>query len=163
LSDQIDRREFLSIMWKVGAGLLAAAGAWATWDVFRSRATGGSGGPVATLAADSLIGDDVARSYLTRVDNEIIALSEACTHLHCRVTFCDSSGRFECPCHGTVYNRAGDLVSGPAPRGMDRHPVEIVDGVVLVDTSVTVEGPPPGTVTIDEPARGPACDDSGGA
>ncbi len=164
----MERRTFLSTLWKVGAGMFAAAGAWTTWDVFRPRATGRTGPVVAALTATSLIDDDVAEvpaagSYLTRVEGEIVALSDVCTHLHCRVTFCRSSGRFECPCHGTVFNRAGDYLSGPAPRGLDRHPVEIRDGVVLVDTAVTVTGPPPGTVTIDEPSRGPACRDEDGA
>lgn len=162
MRDPMERRAFLSTLWKVGAGLLATAAVWTSWDLFRPREATGSGGVVEAFAADALIGDDVAevstaRSYLTRVGGEIVALSEVCTHLRCRVAFCRSSGRFECPCHGNVFNRAGDHLSGPAPRGLDRHPVQVIDGIVLVDTAVTIDGPPPGTVTIDEPAQGAAC------
>ena len=35
---------------------------------------------------------------------------EKCTHLGCRVPFCESSSQFECPCHGSVFNRAGELI-----------------------------------------------------
>ncbi len=168
MSDPIERRQFLVTVWKVGAGLLAAAGVWTAWEVARPHSTGGTGPVVAALNAESLVADAVADvpaagSYLTRIDGEIVALSDICTHLHCRVTFCESAGQFECPCHGTVFNRAGDYLSGPAPRGLDRHPVEIEDGVVLVDTAVTITGPPPGTLTIDEPAKGPSCHDEDGA
>ncbi|MBT8202056.1 MAG: Rieske 2Fe-2S domain-containing protein, partial [Acidimicrobiia bacterium] len=89
--------------------------------------------------------------------DEVVALSEKCTHLGCRVPFCDSSGRFECPCHGTVFNRAGDHLAGPAPRGMDFYKVEVVDGVIEIDTGETIAGAPPGTETINEPALGPPC------
>jgi Rieske Fe-S protein len=163
----MERRQFLATVWKVGAGLLAAAAVWTGWEVIRPGGTDRGEGVVPTIEADALIADDVAAvpaaaSYLTRLDGEIVALSDVCTHLRCKVSFCTSSGRFECPCHGTIFNRAGDQLSGPARRGLDRHPVSIEDGVVLVDTSVTITGPPLGTRTIDEPAKGPGCDDGDG-
>ena len=43
---------------------------------------------------------------------------------------------------------------------MDRYPVSIVDGVVEVDTSTVILGPPHGPETIDEPVRGPKCTES---
>ena len=33
---------------------------------------------------------------------------------------------FECPCHGSKYNRVGEKQGGPAPRGLDRFPLEVV-------------------------------------
>ena len=53
-----------------------------------------------------------ARAYLVRIEGEIHALSEKCTHLGCRVPFCNTSSQFECPCHGSVFNRAGDYRVG---------------------------------------------------
>ena len=47
---------------------------------------------------------------------------------------------------------------------MDRHPVEILDGVVVVDTGIVEEGEPRGTAeSIDEPATGPPCTEEGHA
>ena len=162
MSDALDRREFLSTGWKVGAALIAAAGAWTTWDLLKPRVGAGFAAEVKTVAPDAVPANTVleipeARAYLTKVNDEVVALSEKCTHLGCRVPFCDSSGQFECPCHGTVFNRAGDPVTGPAPRGMDRYAVEVVDGIIVIKTAETIAGVSPGTETINEPARGPAC------
>jgi cytochrome b6-f complex iron-sulfur subunit len=87
----------------------------------------------------------------------IMPLYQRCVHLGCRVPFCNSSKWFECPCHGSKYNQAGEYQLGPAPRGMDRFRVTITGDTVVVDTSTVVLGPPRGTDTISEPPQGPFC------
>jgi cytochrome b6-f complex iron-sulfur subunit len=87
----------------------------------------------------------------------IMPLYQRCVHLGCRVPFCNSSKWFECPCHGSKYNQAGEYQLGPAPRGMDRFKVTITGDTVVVDTSAVVLGPPRGTDTISEPPQGPFC------
>jgi cytochrome b6-f complex iron-sulfur subunit len=87
----------------------------------------------------------------------IMPLYQRCVHLGCRVPFCDSSRWFECPCHGSKYNGAGEYELGPAPRGMDRFSVKVEGGNVLVDTALVILGPPRGTDTIQRPAQGPYC------
>jgi cytochrome b6-f complex iron-sulfur subunit len=87
----------------------------------------------------------------------IMPLYQRCVHLGCRVPFCEQSKWFECPCHGSKYNNAGEYRLGPAPRGMDRFSVTIDgSGNVIVDTAQVVLGPPRGTDTIHQPA-GPFC------
>ena len=164
----IIRRKFLSRMWQAGLVLVAGAGAWTSWDFLRPGEAKGFGGKIRTLPAESVGETGVvvvpaARSYLVRINGEVRALSQKCTHLGCRVPFCDSSGQFECPCHGTVFNRAGEFRSGPAPRGLDQHPIEVgADGLIYIDTGSTIEGPPPGGESIDEPPAGPSCTEGGG-
>ena len=158
----LSRRELLSWGWKVGVGLVAVAGGWTTWDVLRPRLSAGIGGVVRTLPEAAVPGDEAvavqaARAYLTKAGDEVVAISEVCPHLGCRVEWCDSSRQFECPCHGSIFNRLGKYRSGPTPRGMDRHPAVVVDGVVEVDTGETLQGDPPGVESIDEPAAGPSC------
>ena len=88
----------------------------------------------------------------------IMPLYQKCVHLGCRVPFCSSSKWFECPCHGSKYNGAGEYQLGPAPRGMDRFAISVDgSGNVLVDTSKVITGPPRGTDTISEPPQGPFC------
>ncbi len=87
----------------------------------------------------------------------VMPLYQRCVHLGCRVPFCNSSKWFECPCHGSKYNEAGEYQLGPAPRGMDRFKMTIDNGNVMVDTSTVVLGPPRGTDTIDEPPQGAFC------
>jgi Rieske Fe-S protein len=163
MRDMTDRRDFLSRMWKWGAGLIAAAGAWTSWDLLRPALGAVTGGKIRTVAADSVpergvVEVTAARAYLTRIGDEVVALSEKCTHLGCRVPWCETSSQFECPCHGSAFNRAGDYRAGPAPRGLDRFAVSIEDGIVFVDTDTIVEGNPPGVETIDEPVTGPSCE-----
>jgi len=88
----------------------------------------------------------------------LMPLYQRCVHLGCRVPFCAQSQWFECPCHGSKYNTAGEYKLGPAPRGMDRFHVEVTEGGdVMVDTSEVVLGPPRGTDTLRRPQSGPFC------
>ena len=53
--------------------------------------------------------------YLVRAGDEVRALDSTCTHLGCRTRFNPELKRIECPCHGGVYDAAGNVVSGPPP------------------------------------------------
>lgn len=168
MNEILGRRQFVSRMWKVGGALVAVAGGWTSWDLLQPLPSTGFGGKVRALLPDAIQGKSVvevpaARAYLTKVDDEVVALSEKCTHLGCRVPYCESSGQFECPCHGTVFNRAGDYVAGPAPRGMDTYATDVgEDGLLYIDTADRRDGLPPGQFTVDEPPTGPACAAEGG-
>jgi cytochrome b6-f complex iron-sulfur subunit len=88
----------------------------------------------------------------------IVALYQRCPHLGCRVPECKTSQWFECPCHGSTYNRVGEKKGGPAPRGMDRFGVTVNrSGDVTVDTGAVVTGPTIGTNTTGQEAEGPHC------
>jgi cytochrome b6-f complex iron-sulfur subunit len=86
-----------------------------------------------------------------------VAVSARCTHLGCHVPWCDSSQWFECPCHGSRFNRAGEQQRGPAPRGLDHYRVTVQGGQVAVDTGTVYTGPPPGTDTTRDQPAGPHC------
>ena len=86
-----------------------------------------------------------------------VALYQKCVHLGCRVPWCQSSQWFECPCHGSKYNKVGEKVGGPAPRGLDRFVLEVTGGNIVVDTGNLVLGPPIGTNTINQSPEGPLC------
>jgi cytochrome b6-f complex iron-sulfur subunit len=97
-------------------------------------------------------------NILAGMEQGYVALSQKCPHLGCRVPWCDTSQWFECPCHGSKYNRVGEKRGGPAPRGMDRWPLEVSGNNIVVDTSGTVvTGPPIGTDTTGQGAEGPPC------
>ena len=93
--------------------------------------------------------------YKNMSELSLVALYQRCVHLGCRVPFCDSSQWFECPCHGSKYNRVGEKKAGPAPRGprpvlRDRQRRSLV-----VDTGTIFIGPPIGTNTTGQNAEGP--------
>ena len=92
------------------------------------------------------------------LDAGVVALYQKCPHLGCRVPECVTSQWFECPCHGSQYNRVGEKRGGPAPRGMDRFAMSVSgDGVLTVDTGTIIQGPPIGTNTTGQEAEGPNC------
>jgi cytochrome b6-f complex iron-sulfur subunit len=96
-------------------------------------------------------------AVLEGYEDGIVALYQKCVHLGCRVPWCITSQWFECPCHGSQYNRVGEKKGGPAPRGLDRFRATVDGGVVVVDTSLVIPGPPIGTNTTGQEAEGPHC------
>ena len=103
------------------------------------------------------------KTLITGMEAGVVALYQKCPHLGCRVPECKSSQWFECPCHGSQYNRVGEKKAGPAPRGMDHWPVDVTAaGDVIIDTSTPVTGAPIGTNTTGQEAEGPHCITGGG-
>ena len=94
---------------------------------------------------------------LEGMEGGVVALYQKCVHLGCRVPWCKSSQWFECPCHGSRYNRVGEKTGGPAPRGLDRFNLSIDGGQIVVDTAQVVQGPPVGVDTTGQQAEGPHC------
>ena len=94
---------------------------------------------------------------LTGMKQGVVALYQKCVHLGCRVPWCKSSQWFECPCHGSKYNRVGEKKGGPAPRGLDRFAVSVDGGIVVVDTKQVIQGPVIGTNTTGQEQEGPHC------
>ncbi len=63
-----------------------------------------------------------ARLAVIREAGEIYALGLVCTHLGCTVAV--TPRELVCPCHGTVFDRQGKTVRGPADRPLARYEVE---------------------------------------
>jgi len=156
------RRELLTTAWKAGAGLLVFEGAWTSVEALRPLAEGAAGGelvlgPPAAYAERTATYVQEARLYVTRVKGDLFAISQKCPHLGCRVPFCEASGRFECPCHGSKYDLAGEWLEGPSPHGMNRYAVRVEEDRVVVDTGALREGPPLGAREYRTPPRGGSC------
>ena len=83
-------------------------------------------------------------------------LYQRCPHLGCKPNFCTTNYWFECPCHGSRYDRLGTKVEGlgPAPRSLDRFAHVVQDGDLIVDTSRIILGPLP--VALGQPGLIPA-------
>jgi cytochrome b6-f complex iron-sulfur subunit len=75
-------------------------------------------------------------------------LYQRCPHLGCRPNPCQKNFWFECPCHGSRYDRLGIKAAGaqygPAPRSMDRFSAVVAgDGTLTLDTGKITLGPLP--------------------
>jgi cytochrome b6-f complex iron-sulfur subunit len=83
---------------------------------------------------DESVIDDTDFAGIGVVAGGLTGLFQKCVHLGCRVPWCSSSQGFECPCHGSKYNAAGEYEAGPAPRNLDRFAVEIVSNRFIINT-----------------------------
>ncbi len=62
-------------------------------------------------------------------------LEQTCTHLGCPVAWAAGgagSGTFNCPCHGSVFNKEGQRIAGPAPSPLHQHDFTVKNGELLV-------------------------------
>ncbi len=64
-------------------------------------------------------------------DNSVVAYGPQCTHLGCAYHFDEAKSEFICPCHNSFFSIDGKVVSGPAPRPLDRYATKI-DGTKLL-------------------------------
>jgi Rieske Fe-S protein len=69
---------------------------------------------------------------LTENGREFVAMSNVCTHLGCRVRWVDGEDQFFCPCHNAVFDKQGNVVSGPPPRPLDRYDVKVENDQIFV-------------------------------
>jgi cytochrome b6-f complex iron-sulfur subunit len=138
------RRRFLNILWWA-LGVLAIAEVVGMTIAFLrpgKKAAQHEGaanlitcGPAADFAVNTVTAFQRGHFYLARLESGgFMALSRKCTHLGCTVIWDEKMNRFECPCHASAFNLAGDVISKPAPRALDYHSIIIENNIVTVDT-----------------------------
>ena len=138
--ESIDRRRFveLGLCGAAGAALLPLAGC-ASLAAVRMTPENGTlrlavrnhpsldrpGGHLKVAA------DGVARPIyvVAQEDGSYLALSSECTHLKCTVEL--EGARIVCPCHGSMFDRSGDVLVGPAERPLNRYPASLREDGVL--------------------------------
>ncbi len=82
------------------------------------------------------------RVWIVRTPSGIYALWARCTHLGCTPNWWGDQNRFKCPCHGSNYTVAGDVIAGPAPQPLWRAKVELAaTGDLIVDKAVLENKP----------------------
>lgn len=59
-----------------------------------------------------------SRLAIVHEGEQLYALSLVCTHLGCTVNV--TSNSLVCPCHGSVFNRQGEPLQGPAVKPLPR-------------------------------------------
>ena len=144
----ISRRSFFARLW-LFLGLVALAElVWVTVSFLRPKKRKEiaeesdiiTAGPVDNFEPGSVTAFPRGRFYLARlVDGGFLAISRKCTHLGCTVPWVAEENRFVCPCHASVFDIRGVVLSPPAPRPLDIYPVTIENNVVKVDISEAVE------------------------
>ena len=113
--------ELLAFMWpRLKGGFGASIDAGAVNDLLLATRTA-DGGVIPAFIPE-------ARAYVVPVNESslgaqfegrgvaaggLMALYQRCVHLGCRVPWCATSQGFECPCHGSKYDFAGEYFGGP--------------------------------------------------
>jgi len=86
--------------------------------------------------------------HLFIVRNELghfYTLSTICTHLGCTINWRPVTvpghpeGVISCPCHGSIYDKMGNVLSGPAPRALDKYRMTLRDDKLVIDTDEIVD------------------------
>ncbi|MCL4877175.1 MAG: Rieske 2Fe-2S domain-containing protein [Anaerolineae bacterium] len=129
----VSRREFLYYAWGASmALLLAQTGGWLIWFGLPRFREGEFGGVFSLAGSDLPILNNPPKDYpegkfwLSNTDDGIAALYKVCTHLGCLFKWVGANDRFECPCHGSKFQKNGVYIEGPAPRSLDRFEITVV-------------------------------------
>lgn len=65
-------------------------------------------------------------------DAEVIALAPMCTHLGCAYHWVEKTNEFLCPCHTSTFSIDGKVLTGPAPRALDRYDIKVENNRLLI-------------------------------
>ena len=141
------RRKLLNWLWI----LLAAAGiteiSWLAGSIISTRKKRDrtdpksqiiSAGEVEKYEPETVTAIPEGQFYLARLkDGSFLALSRTCTHLGCSLPWDTQSQKFICPCHGSTFDIAGEVLTPPATRGLSSYPLYIENGRIRVDIGIS--------------------------
>jgi cytochrome b6-f complex iron-sulfur subunit len=146
------RGQFLSRVWWAVAGLLSAEAivglVGSLWPKLKAGAFGtkvaiASVEQVKAMSVGTVKYFPAQQLYLSRVPSGVLALYRKCTHVGCVIPWraddpseddLSKKGRFNCPCHGGIFDRYGNVHAGPPPRPLDIFPIAVEGGKLVVDT-----------------------------
>ncbi len=79
-----------------------------------------------------VISEKVTAWVVKSQDGGVVAFGPRCTHLGCAHHWDDNQAKFVCPCHNSFFSKTGVVLSGPAPRPLDRYTVKIEGNKLLL-------------------------------
>jgi cytochrome b6-f complex iron-sulfur subunit len=138
------RRRFFNKFWALLGSLACLELGWITFSILRSgkeKMNVGSedviikAGIIEDFAINSVTAIPQGQFYLSCLeDGSFLALSRTCTHLGCSVPWDVGAHKFICPCHGSSFSITGEVLTSPATRSLNTHPLRIENGVIYVNT-----------------------------
>jgi len=147
-SARLQRRQILRVGFAAAVALGVTELAAAVVPYIRVTRIIGLGAPVPIGTASDILKQFAAtndrpilfregRFFLLHAPGGIVAAYRKCTHLGCTVPFNTGKDLFECPCHGSRYDKhTAVVVRSPAPRPLQLfHISESPTGALIVDTN----------------------------
>jgi menaquinol-cytochrome c reductase iron-sulfur subunit len=149
-----DRRSFqtsiIYALWAVISGALSLPAAVYLLAIPKSKKDSGSGwveaGDVSQLKQNvpeefvfrrnrldgwKVTSEKTTAWVIRQNDSQIVAFTPQCTHLGCAYSYDDKNKEFLCPCHTSTFGLDGKVLTGPAPRALDRYETKIA-GIKLL-------------------------------
>lgn len=94
------------------------------------------GRPEEILTREGKIFDPTQKVFVETLNGRVRVQTAVCTHLGCTVNMVDTG--YECPCHGSTYDRHGRNTGGPAPLPLVYfHVFHGASGALMVDKGKT--------------------------
>jgi cytochrome b6-f complex iron-sulfur subunit len=151
-ADSFTRRHFLEL---IGAGAIgvAAVGSgvlsveYLSPNVVKEPPTRFKAGMPESYPPGTVTLNKEQKVFIVRAkEGYFYALSAICTHLGCIANWKAEEGIVACPCHGSKFDREGNVIAGPAPRplprfamSLDEHGQLVVDKSLIVGEDVTLK------------------------
>jgi cytochrome b6-f complex iron-sulfur subunit len=139
---EVSRRDFLGLA-AFGAAILSSLGAlWGMLRIFKPNVYYEESlkfkiGKPENFPEGTIRKIDEKNLFVFSDEGGIYAITAICQHLGCIVYTMEWG--FQCPCHGSKYDKAGSVIAGPAPRGLPWFEItQGVDGSLIVDASKEV-------------------------
>ncbi|HVP00691.1 MAG TPA: ubiquinol-cytochrome c reductase iron-sulfur subunit [Bryobacteraceae bacterium] len=81
--------------------------------------------------------NEKSTAWVLRKDEQTaVAYTPQCTHLGCAYHWDEKENNFLCPCHTSTFSIDGKVLTGPAPRPLDRYVTRIEQGKILIGTEI---------------------------
>jgi len=147
---KICRRKFLNAMGNAATGVVLLGGLGVAIDYLKPNVIleipkEFKVGPIDSIQSGSVIYEPEQKAFVVRDEQgSFYALSAVCTHLGCTTKW-NASGVggnpnavIACPCHGSLFNKRGELIQGPAQRSLDKFRLRLEDNKLVVNTAEIV-------------------------
>ena len=142
--ETFSRRHFLEL---VGGGAIGVAavgsavltGQFLSPNVLHELPLKFKAGHVEEYPPDSVTLVVDQKSYVVRAkEGYFYAMSAVCTHLGCITGWKSAEGIIACPCHGSKFDKLGNVIGGPAPQPLPRYLISLEEGEQLVVDKNTI-------------------------
>jgi Rieske Fe-S protein len=139
---QPNRRDFVAVAAAAAAGLGALSGLTGLPAALGQATTQPSAASGLDVGAKSdYTKDGVTTTWekehkllVVRLNGRIYAMTSKCTHRGCPLD--DAGDHLNCPCHNSDFTYAGEVIDGPAKKGLDHFGITVNEaGHLIVDVT----------------------------